>query len=348
MTAQPSVSVLIPTYNRASWLPATLESVFRQTLPVAEVLLVDDGSTDNTRDVVELLLEQNPGWQGRLRYLYQPNQGKSAALNLALPMARGEWIAFNDSDDAWLPEKLERQFHALARFPECDACFTESSIGEFRDRHPEYLRNLEDGIGKVESPSRLFVARWPGIYMQTVLVRARTMRAFGQFDRQYRISEDVDFLFRLGLLTPFCFVDRPLVEIHREPARPGGLMTRSPARSWATMLTHESMFGKWMSLLPGESPLCKSVRRALALERSALANRYLLAGHLGAARRRLWQGIKEHHAVPLIAKLVLLYAAPGLVRRIVRRRAPLEFHEAGVPARSAPQIGLEQTNAIRR
>src|SRR5687767_4767131 len=126
----PSISVLIPTYNRASFLPSTLAIVFGQTLPPDEVVLVDDGSTDDTADVVKSLIAQNPDWEPRLCFIQQTNTGKSGALNAGLQVARGQWIAFNDSDDRWKRDKLEKQFAALARFPNCRVSFTETSLKE--------------------------------------------------------------------------------------------------------------------------------------------------------------------------------------------------------------------------
>lgn len=126
------ISILIPTYNRATFLPDALSSVFAQTVYVDEVVLVDDGSTDDTPAIVQSLLARHCDWAARLQYIRQENQGKSVALNNGLKFARGEWLAFLDSDDTWLREKLEMQFRALTEFPECRVCFTESSMGGFQ------------------------------------------------------------------------------------------------------------------------------------------------------------------------------------------------------------------------
>src|ERR1039458_6471559 len=96
------VSVVIATYNRASMLREAIDSVLAQTEPVREVIVVDDGSTDNTRDVLS-------GYGSRIVALYQPQSGASAARNRAIRAATGEWIAFLDDDDIWLDSKIERQ-----------------------------------------------------------------------------------------------------------------------------------------------------------------------------------------------------------------------------------------------
>lgn len=331
---RPRVSVLIPTYNRASFLPGTLTSVFAQTVPPDEVILVDDGSTDDTGQTVERLLSDNPDWRNRLRYVRQENQGKSAALNKALPLARGDWLAFNDSDDRWLPEKTERQLAALDRFPDCLACFTETSLHEFNDRHPELTSRARESLGRVDAPSTLYPINWPGTYMQTLIVRADVMRRFGEFDTQYRLSQDVDFLFRLGLLTSFCYVNLPLVEIDQDPHRALGLTTNYPARSWTAMFEAESMLRKWLSMVDESRPeLRRILKHELASARSAFANRYLLAGDVTSARQALRHGIKEAPELRLIAKCLLAYTAPAVLRRFAAGRAPSEFLTGQDPTR---------------
>jgi hypothetical protein len=97
----------VPTYNRAGFIGATLESVLAQTLPATEVIIIDDGSTDNTRDICA-------HYAAPVRYIRQENQGLSAARNAGFRAAAGDWIAFCDSDDLWEPHKLELQMKAIA------------------------------------------------------------------------------------------------------------------------------------------------------------------------------------------------------------------------------------------
>ena len=106
----PKVSVVIPTYNRAATVPRAIESVLAQTVTDLEVIVVDDGSSDDTGKVLGEMFGD------RIRYYAQTNQGASVARNRGVEEARGEWIAFLDSDDLWEKEKLEWQFKALERF----------------------------------------------------------------------------------------------------------------------------------------------------------------------------------------------------------------------------------------
>jgi glycosyltransferase involved in cell wall biosynthesis len=324
VSSEPRISVLIPTYNRASFLPGTLRSVFAQTVPVDEVILVDDGSTDNTEEVVVSLLAQNPPWGSRLHYLRQENQGKSVALNNALKVAKGEWIAFLDSDDTWMPDKLKWQFGALGQFPECGACFTESSRMEFqeaRERSPERFPNNRAPLGRVQEPSWLFLGRWPGTYMQSVIVRGDVMRKCGEFDPRLRMEQDVDFLFRLGLITDFCYVELPLLQISRGPGRAVGLMTTFPDRSLQRLQARELRLRKWFLLVGRSRPdLRRTIRNELASYRSELANRLLMINDLSSSRQLLQKAIRECFEWRFLIKWVMVCTVPGLLRRFVGRR----------------------------
>jgi glycosyltransferase involved in cell wall biosynthesis len=104
MDLKPTVSVIIPTYNRAHLIGRAIQSVLKQTYQDFEVIVVDDGSIDNTEEVVKKIQENRVYY-----YKHDKNKGGSAARNTGISLAKGEYIAFQDSDDEWLPEKLEKQ-----------------------------------------------------------------------------------------------------------------------------------------------------------------------------------------------------------------------------------------------
>src|ERR1700733_13528165 len=120
----PYVSVIIATLNRANLIRNAIDSVLAQTYRDFELIIADDGSTDDTGAVVGEY-RKSSATPDQIRYFYQEHRGKSVALNHAIAMARGKWIAFLDSDDAWAPEKLEWQFRALAEYPDSGVCFTD-------------------------------------------------------------------------------------------------------------------------------------------------------------------------------------------------------------------------------
>ena len=290
---------------------------------------MDDGSTDGTEDLVEALPARHPDWNGRLRYFRQDNQGKSVALNAGLQFATGDWIAFNDSDDQWLPEKLELQLKALSRYQEAGACFADVRFvnnPKFqKTAFDESRLNYSTTFGIEHDVPYRFVAA-SGIYMQTVLVHSEVMRKLGEFDASIRMSMDTDFIFRLGLATPMCFVNLPLVEVDRTEERLIGLTTEHPLGSVERLDVHEYLLTKWLSLTRESRP---DLRRGLLNRRSStlseLANRYLLRGELATARSVMGRAMRQNPRTRIVVKFLLSALAPRLLQKEIRRR---EEHSA--------------------
>lgn len=276
----PVVSVIIPTYGRAPLLKRAIESVLAQGYSDYEIIIVDDGSTDNTAQVIHLYLEGSHPCRDRIRYFYQENHGKSVALNNALENAMGEWIAFLDDDDAWHPEKLEWQLRAIGQFGRrCGACFTDARFTN--NSHLKMTafelegQHFVETIGIIPEPFRL-VAR-SSVFTPTLLARKDLTLQAGGFDPKLRLGEDADFVFRLSLLTDFCFVNVPLAFLDR---RPRDVRHTGPNRIW----DHEDFrlqqgqyrYEKWLSLSAEfPSDLRKSIRAQLRSNHSGWTNWYL-------------------------------------------------------------------------
>src|SRR4030042_6253183 len=116
------VSVIIPTYNRADCVTKSIDSVLSQTYNDYEIIVVDDGSTDNTRQILQSYVDKC-----LIHYIYQDNAGCAAARNSGIRAAKGQWIAFLDSDDTWLPDKLAEQMQYLSETG-LDVCFTNTTF----------------------------------------------------------------------------------------------------------------------------------------------------------------------------------------------------------------------------
>ena len=152
--SSPLVSVIIPTYNRANLLCATVESVFKQTYRNIEIIVVDDGSTDHTTEAMEQ-------YGDRIRYSRRPNAGVNAARNLGFKQARGEFLALLDSDDLWAPYKLDLQVRLLRLFT--DVGFTFSNFTIFKGPTPDTdMTAIIDGLGSwfEQVPERIDPYRW--------------------------------------------------------------------------------------------------------------------------------------------------------------------------------------------
>jgi glycosyltransferase involved in cell wall biosynthesis len=242
----PKVSVVIPTFNRAALIVNALKSVFAQTYQDYEIIVVDDGSTDGTQEILK-------PYSQRIRYVYQENRGASAAQNKGIEFAKGEWISILASDDEWLPTKLERQFLALAETGGgSQACFTDCTfVGntDFSQTAFELGGFTEHGrsVGILNNTLHYVLARHAIIYVQSLLVRKPLIAELGGFDEAMIVSEDTDLLLRLALRTTFCFVAEPLVRIDRTPSTPR-LVDLFSQKSESVFSSRERMFRKWLNL----------------------------------------------------------------------------------------------------
>lgn len=195
----PCVSVIIPTYNRAALVEGAVQSVLVQSFEDFEILLIDDGSTDETPSVVLELGKKD----SRVRTFQQENAGVSSARNLGIAEARGEWVAFLDSDDAWEPEKLELQLKKLNEKPEAALCFSDAVfVGGSRDKRT--LFEVSGFQGDVSLEAFLRANFIPG---PTVMIRRSVLDEVGRFDPALRSSEDRDLWLRVLARFPVTFVD---------------------------------------------------------------------------------------------------------------------------------------------
>ena len=189
-----NVSVVIPTFNRAHRLPWAIQSVLEQQLPPREVLVVDDGSTDGT---VEKLARHFPN----VRFLQQPHRGVSAARNAGIRASRGEWIAFLDSDDRWLPGKLAAQQKALTANPGYLVCHTDEVwFRHGRRVNPKKKHRKHGGWIFEQCLPRCIISP------SSVLIHRTVFEQVGCFDESLPVCEDYDLWLRICLYFPVLFV----------------------------------------------------------------------------------------------------------------------------------------------
>ncbi|WP_031437387.1 glycosyltransferase family 2 protein [Methylobacter tundripaludum] len=196
------ISVVIPSYNRRERLKRALLSVYSQTSLPAEIVVIDDGSTDGTE---AMLRREFP----LVNYYYQKNLGVSAARNLGIQQATGDWLAFLDSDDEWLPEKLATQKAALATHPEHKICHTEEN----------WIRNGT----QVDVPKKyaktggwIFSRCLPlcAVSPSTVLIHRSVLTDIGLFDVRLPACEDYDLWLRIAANYPILLVEQPQINKH--------------------------------------------------------------------------------------------------------------------------------------
>jgi glycosyltransferase involved in cell wall biosynthesis len=195
----PAVSVIIPTYNRADLVMEAVASVRAQTYRDFEILVVDDGSTDSTPEVL-------PAWP-EVRMLRHPRRrGVSAARNTGVAAARGRWLAFLDSDDLWLPDKLARQMAYLEDRPDLSLCQTDE-VWVRRGARVNQPRTHRKVAGRIFLPSLERCLISPS----AAVLDARLLRDHGGFDETLDAAEDYDLWLRLTWRFEAGLVDEPLV-----------------------------------------------------------------------------------------------------------------------------------------
>lgn len=200
----PKVSVIIPTYNYASFIVEAVESVLAQTFKDMEVIVVDDGSTDNTRDVLKR-------FNGKIIYLYQENRGAPTARNKGIRAAQGEYLGFLDADDLWMPEKLEIQVPILDQDPEVGLVYANTyNVGALREHQLLSMANKSGGSG------RIFTKLLEGNFIPSpsVLVRKSCFEEVGLFDDDMGklAAQDWDMWLRIARVYKVVYVDQVLAK----------------------------------------------------------------------------------------------------------------------------------------
>ena len=197
-----AISVIIPTYNRAKFIERALQSVLRQTVACAEILVVDDGSTDQTGALVCSLREHSAI---PIHLLYQENMGPAAARNLGIQQARSELIAFLDSDDHWRKDKLARQLRAMEEHPDYLISYTREQWLRQGVHLNQKKKHLPQHGDIFHHCLQLCV-----VGMSTVIVRKELFAAIGLFSPGFPCCEDYDLWLRISCRYPFLLIDEPL------------------------------------------------------------------------------------------------------------------------------------------
>jgi len=179
--SRPLISCIVPAFNSERYLGEALDSILAQTYRPIEIIVVDDGSTDGTRDVAARYGDQ-------VRYLWQPNAGPPQARNRGLTAATGDFVAFLDADDLWHPEKLERQMARFDARPELELCVT----------HLQRVWTPEVEHERAHFEGHRVAAVVPGYVTQTLLARQALFESVGRFDTSRRVGDPLDWFLRAG------------------------------------------------------------------------------------------------------------------------------------------------------
>jgi glycosyltransferase involved in cell wall biosynthesis len=335
-----TVSVVIPTYNRAHCITRAIDSAVGQTYPGVDIVVVDDGSTDGT----EALIAKRYGHDPRVRYLRQENQGVSAARNTGLRAARGDYIALLDSDDIWKPWKLELQVACLERAPQAGMIWTdmEAIDADGKVFDPRYLRTMYSAyqwfsandlfeqalpLPAISAPLPADARLYAGdiyspmimgnlVHTSTVLLRRERLERVGGFNVELRYAgEDYEFHLRTCREGPVAFIDLASIQYQK---------------GWPDQLTGDRYaIYRARNFLKTITPALARDRDRIRLPRSMI--RFLLAdacayvgqaaldiGSISEARRHLLLSLLRQPWQPRIAGLFALSLLPAPVGRAAR------------------------------
>jgi glycosyltransferase involved in cell wall biosynthesis len=214
------VTALIPTYDSGKYICDAVDSVLAQTFPAHEIIVVDDGSTDCTREVLAK-------YKTKIKYIRQVNAGPPAARNTGIARATGEFIALLDSDDLWVPQKLKLQMNYIDRHPECGLVYTDMKTFDdtgIIEESVKVSRNLTLPSGRI----------FPQMFVETlfqtsaVLIRKSCIDRVGGFDTSLRMGDDYEFFLRIARHYELGYVDEPLVLYRQHPSQ--------GTRTWGKLL----------------------------------------------------------------------------------------------------------------
>jgi glycosyltransferase involved in cell wall biosynthesis len=265
------VSVLIPTYNRARMVCEAIDSALAQTFGEFELILVDDGSTDDTGEVIRSRYGDEP----RLRYLAKENGGTASARNLGLSHARGEFVALLDSDDIYLPRYLESQVAWLDAHPDVDLVVCDARI-EGSERDGTIFG--ETGYRLPDSVEAMSKAAWalPG----TMLMRTDAARALG-FQSEFHHAEDTDFLWRFNLAGRKIRANPEILTVYRHHDGLGEAPQKS--HEWERFELDQAR------LMEHHLPSVENQRDMICAIHRRYAEVHIRKGEWSQARSHLWQ-----------------------------------------------------------
>lgn len=285
----PRVSVIIPTYNRADYVCEAIDSVLAQTFQDIEVIIVDDGSTDRTQEVLE-------AYEDRIRVYRQDNAGVSAARNKGIELAYGDWIAFLDSDDRWLPEKLQRQMAFIAAHPDVVGHTVNSKFVNLPDEKADnsfancgFFPEKEEDV--LTRPFLTQLVHSSVAMPPAFMCRKEAAVRAGLFDTRLSISEDYDFLCRMAAQGPWGYCRRELIEVLRREETMSHLSNSrlsDSVRSYTALKYVYHKFLKELSLTAEESV---AVRQLQAKTLFGLGTGLLAEGQCLQARSELQEGM---------------------------------------------------------
>lgn len=286
---EPKVSVVIPTYNRSACVGDAINSVLSQTCRDFEVVVVDDGSTDETPGLL-----QNFG--DRIHVIRQGNKGVSEARNTGIREARGEWVAFLDSDDVWTPEKLQIQTAELVKHPTAVGHLVDATIVGYEQGEVSLfaIRNFRRVFEQVTfRPRPLLDVLKVQFFTSTWLLKRSAILQAGMFRPDFKIYEDLELLMRIALTGPFVVSTTSCVKMRRVPTGADSLSNLHVTRKSNALSNLCEIYEKLLSRTDLTDYERRELRRELSGTHYELAAALAASGEGARARSLLRQSVAD-------------------------------------------------------
>lgn len=296
------VSIIIPTFNQSRYLGESVTSALAQSFRSNEVIVVDDGSTDDTPQVMARFPQ--------VHYVRQENHGESAARNAGIRLSAGEYIAFLDADDAFLPDKLERQVSILDAQPAVGVVYSDVYLCD-ADGNPQRLFSSQLGCRRVSGRVFESLVRGNFLTVDSVLVRREVFERVGLFDESLRTFPDWDLWLRVSADYTFEYVDAPVARYRMHPE----MVSRDRLKMWQGAL---AVRRKLVTMPAFQS--CSSATQQYCYYQLGLLD--CLAGNTRQGRQHLWRAFRGSPALPVAgAAWTLAFFGQKFLRAIVAWRA---------------------------
>lgn len=311
MKNSPLVSIITPTYNARSYVKEAIDSALAQTHRNIEIIVVDDGSTDNTKEIVVPYVEKK-----QIKYIYQKNGGISAARNAGIKKAKGEYIALLDADDVFLPEKIKKQVTHLESNPSCDVSYCD--LHHFWDDKPDDLMKLNY---KYYSGREVFqnTLRRSFIAPVTVLFRKKVFEKYGYFDEAIRkYAEDFEFWLRLTYRgAHICFLPETLAKLRLRREGNVQAFTTQPEMKLAALKVVENLWKE----MGAKDRLCYNMKFYLMIYRLKTAFAHAMSGKKTEASRFFSKAFQDYPLGNFVAVLFggIFFLIPSVIIKSAAR-----------------------------
>lgn len=298
----PLVSAIVPAFNAERYVGEAIDSILAQSYPNIEILVVDNASTDNTAAIIKRYGE-------RVTYLHQAKKGPAAARNQGLMQSRGDFIAFLDADDLWLPEKTERQIRYLVDHPEVGVCYSHYEFIDSESRpHPFKARPQMLNGWAFEALLKLQLH----VGIGTTMIRRSCIDDVGMLDENLITAEDTNFFIRLAKNYQFGYLRGPVARyrIHQDS------LTKTDGVRRGTFKSLDYLVDRYSELHPSRSSL---MAEAYAVRHLARGKRGFYRGDYADARQHARKAIKYKPSLGSAWFYLALSSLPPALVNLFRR-----------------------------